>query len=584
MAESTYKKIYTMALPYWQKAGVAILCGLIVSALTGGIAWLVRPALDLVFVDKRYEYFTLIPVAVVFMFSAKGFFHFWQQYLMKSSGLALIRDTRNKMHNHILHMPPRFFDKESSGMLMSRVISDVTLLEAIFSEIIRAAIIEVPKVFILIGIALYQQWDVTIISIAIVPVLAYSTRKLGKKVKNRSLEAQNQLSYLTQMIGESITGIKVIKVFNRQKYRSEKFVDQNKGVFRQNTRAIRSKEMAKLVTDVLTGVALGMLLFYGGYKVMGGTLTVGAFASVITSIYLAFSPIKQIGESYTSLQRVKAAILRIEHVLNTEVEVPEPIEKGSLSIEARNIDNFEDGIIFDNVSFSYPAIPEPIIKDVSLNIKTKEVLALVGPSGAGKTTFVSLIPRFYDVTKGSIKIDGVDVRQCELYSLRNLIGIVSQDIVLFNDTVRENIAFGKPDADLESIKEAAVLAYADEFIDKLPNGYDSVIGERGLNISGGQRQRIAIARAILKNPPILILDEATSSLDSVSESLVQKALEKLMKNRTTIVIAHRLSTIKNAHRIVVMEDGKIADIGSHDELIESNETYMQLYNMYAMKK
>ncbi|MCI4626740.1 MAG: ATP-binding cassette domain-containing protein [Candidatus Magnetoovum sp. WYHC-5] len=304
---------------------------------------------------------------------------------------------------------------------------------------------------------------------------------------------------------------------------------------------------------------------------MDGALTVGAFGSIITSIYLVFSPIKQIGESYTSLQRINAAIERIEYVLHTNIE-----RSGT-----QKLDKFTNGITFVNVSFSYLASSSLVINNVSIHIETNELLAIVGPSGAGKTTFVSLIPRFYDVLSGSIKIDGVDIREYKLEDLRSLMGIVSQDIMLFNDTIKENISFGKPNADFKSIKEAAALAYADEFIDKLPDGYDTVIGERGLNLSGGQRQRIAIARAILKNPPILILDEATSSLDSVSESLVQQALEKLMKNRTTIVIAHRLSTIKNANRIVVIEDGMVKDIGKHDELITINETYMKLYNIYT---
>ncbi len=568
---NTSKKLIEMTKPYWRTVTIAIVCGFMVSVLTGGIAWLVKPALDVIFVEKKYTYFQFVPFAVILLFTAKGFFHYWQQYLMKTAGLSLIRDTRNKMHDHILYMPAGYFDKETSGMLLSRVISDVTLLEALFSEVIRAAIIEVPKVVLLLGVAFYQKWDVTLMSLVLVPLLAYSTKKLGKKVKNRSLDAQNKLSLLTQSLQESITGIKVIKVFNRADYKSKKFVDENKDVFRQNRRAIKSKEIAKLLTDIMTGLALGTVLFYGGYRVMDGALTVGAFGSIITSIYLVFSPIKQIGESYTSLQRINAAIERIEYVLHTNIE-----RSGT-----QKLDKFTNGITFVNVSFSYLASSSLVINNVSIHIETNELLAIVGPSGAGKTTFVSLIPRFYDVLSGSIKIDGVDIREYKLEDLRSLMGIVSQDIMLFNDTIKENISFGKPNADFKSIKEAAALAYADEFIDKLPDGYDTVIGERGLNLSGGQRQRIAIARAILKNPPILILDEATSSLDSVSESLVQQALEKLMKNRTTIVIAHRLSTIKNANRIVVIEDGMVKDIGKHDELITINETYMKLYNIYT---
>jgi len=281
---------------------------------------------------------------------------------------------------------------------------------------------------------------------------------------------------------------------------------------------------------------------------------------------MIFSPAKKLGESYTFLQEIKAAIERIETVLHTE-----PEKKGGIKIN-----DIKDGIRFENVTFSYRPGKRPVLKSLNLHIKAGEVIAIVGPSGAGKTTFADLIPRFYSPAEGSIKIDGVDLRDIDISSLRELIGIVSQDIVLFNDTVKENIAFGNQKATFDDIKKAAALAYADEFIERLPEGYNTIIGERGLKLSGGQRQRIAIARAILKNPPLLILDEATSSLDTTSEALVQKALEQLTKNRTTIVIAHRLSTIKNADRIVVIEDGQIRDIGTHEELLSKCGTYSRL--------
>lgn len=565
------RKLFAYTKPYWRQVVLGIILGSLVSAIMGGIAWLVKPALDIVFVDRKYQYFELIPFAVVLLFTLKGIFHFGQQYLMKSAGLSLIKDTRDKLHDHIMYLPAGYFDKESSGMMMSRVMNDVSLLEAIFSEVIRAAVIEVPKVFVLMGIALYQKWDLTLASLFLVPFLAYSAKRLGKKVKQRSLEAQNRLSHLTHKLSESITGIKVVKVFNRQEYRSEKFIKEDGNVFFHTMKAIKSKEMTKLLIDLMTGIALGVVLFYGGHQVMKGALTPGAFASIITAIYLLFSPIKQVGESYTSLQRIRAALERIEHVLNTPKE-----PSGT-----RKVEGMASGISFENVGFSYPGIDIPVLANIDLAVHNREVVAIVGPSGSGKTTLVSLIPRFYDPTQGSIKIDGVDIREFDVASLRNLMGIVSQDVILFNDTVRANIEFGRPGADFTEIKMAAEMAYADEFIDKLPDGYDTVIGERGMTLSGGQRQRLAIARAVLKNPPLLILDEATSSLDSVSESLVQKALETLMKNRTTIVIAHRLSTIKNADRIVVLEDGRIRNIGNHEELITTNDTYMKLYTVYA---
>ncbi|MBF0568727.1 MAG: ABC transporter ATP-binding protein [Nitrospirae bacterium] len=569
---NTAQKIIATTRPYWGQSFTALAFGLMGSAVMGAIAWLVKPALDLVFVDKKMQYMIWIPIGVVVLFTVKGLLHFGQQYLMKQAGLSLIRDTQNKLHNHILHMPAGYFDKEASGILMSRVINDVKMISALFDEVLRACIIEIPKIVILMGIAFYRKWDMTAACLLIVPVFAYSARKLGKKVKQRSHEAQKNVSYLTHRLGESITGIKVIKVFNREGLRNEKFTGENKNVYRENVRAIRFKEINKLVIDCLTGLAIGFVLIYGGRQVVTGIVTPGDFASILTAIYLVFSPIKQVGESYTTLQGVLAAMERIEHVLNTKIE-----ETGSIKIK-----EFKDGISFENVWFEFTKDTQMVLQDICLHVRAGEVIAIVGPSGAGKTTIAHLLPRFYTPTKGRIAIDGVDIREMDIHCLRALIGIVSQDIILFNDSVRENIAFGNLDASFGGIKRAADMAFASEFIEKMPQGYDTILGERGMTLSGGQRQRIAIARAILKNPPIMILDEATSSLDSVSEALVQKALEGLMKDRTTIVIAHRLSTIKNADRIVVLKDGRITDVGTHEELLQANETYRSLYHTFAM--
>jgi subfamily B ATP-binding cassette protein MsbA len=490
---------------------------------------------------------------------------------MKSAGMKLVRDMRNRLYRHILDLPISYFGKESSGITVSRVMFDVESLSALISGVIRNFVVEVPTMLVLMGVALYRKWDLTLITLVLMPFIAISTRKFGKRIKKKRKEAQRKLSHITQKIGETIVGIRIIKVFNRAASMGDKFETESQRFYRESLRVVRAKEFTNLSIDAVTGVGFALVLLYGGLMVERAVMTPGDFFSVLTAIYLIFGPVKKVGDAYTTLQETRASIERVDTLLESKHE-----ERGT-----RVVDGFRDSLDFDRVSFSYPGNPQPVLRDITLSIRPGEVIAVVGRSGVGKSTLVDLIPRFNRATGGMIRLDGIDLNELDLYSLRELIGIVSQDIILFDDTVRENIAFGRPGASEEEIVHAAQLAFADDFIRELAEGYETVIGERGLKLSGGQRQRIAIARAILKNPPILILDEATSSLDSVSEALVQKALETLMKERTTIVIAHRLSTIRNADRIVVLERGEIAAIGNHEELMSMNDTYMRLYNAFA---
>lgn len=565
-----FRKIIELTKPYWPRIFAGILLSLMVSGITGAIAWAVKPALDEVLIGKKYEYVNLLPAGVVLLFTIKGLLSFGQSYLMKSAGMKLVRETRNKLYKHLLYLPVGYFNRESSGVIISRVMYDVETLNGLISDVIKTFIVEVPTVIFLLGVALYRSWDLTLMSLILLPLIAYSTKKFGKGVKKKRKEAQRKLSFLTHNIGESVFGSRIIKIFNRETAMEDKFKTDNQRYYRELLRVVRLKESTKFIIDVVTGIGIGVVLWYGGTMVANGTITAGVFASIIVAIYMMFSPVKKLGDAYNTLQEARASIERIDTLLNAEQE-----KEGHTKIG-----NFSKSIKLENVSFTFPGNTTPVLTDVNLEIKQGEVIAIVGRSGVGKSTLVDLIPRFHLPSSGALTIDGMDINDIEKHSLRELIGIVSQDIILFNDTVRENIAFGKPGVSEEDIIEAARMAYADEFIRQLPEEYNTFIGDRGLKLSGGQRQRIAIARAILKNPPILILDEATSSLDSVSEALVQKALDELMKGRTTIVIAHRLSTIKHADRILLIESGKIADMGRHEELIEKNPMYKELYNAF----
>ncbi|MCG2721942.1 MAG: ABC transporter ATP-binding protein/permease [Thermodesulfovibrionales bacterium] len=565
------KRIRNLTRPYWPRILGGIAFGLLVSGITAAIAWAVKPALDEVLVGKKYEYLTFLPLGIVVLFSAKGFFSFCQAYLMRSAAMKLVRETRNTLYHHILRLPIGYFHKESSGVIISRIINDVESLNGLVSDFLKTFIVEIPTVVFLLGVAFYRRWDLTLLSLLLLPFIAYSTRKFGKGIKRKRKEAQRKLSFLTQRIGETIFGARIIKVFNREETLEEKFQNDNKKYYREFMRVVRLKEFTRLVIDVATGLGIAGVLWYGSALIIQGSMTTGVFASVLVAIYMMFSPVKKIGEAYTGIQESRASLERIDTLLMAEHE-----EKGEISVE-----RFRESIRFEQVSFSFPGTTTQVLREVNLEIRAGEVIAIVGRSGVGKSTLVDLIPKFYLPTSGRVMIDGTDIRRINIHSLRYLIGIVSQDIILFNDSLRENIGFGNPGASEQDIIEAARMAYADEFIRELPEQYNTIIGDRGLKLSGGQRQRIAIARAILKNSPILILDEATSSLDSVSEALVQKALDELMQGRTTIVIAHRLSTVKNADRILIVEQGSIVDTGRHEELISKNSTYRALYHAFS---
>ncbi len=564
------RRIWQLARPYWWLVSLAIVFSFVASSLQGAIAWLVKPAMDKVLLARNYQYLALLPVGVIALIFLRSGAAFVQSYCMRVASLRLVRDVRNLLYHHLIRLPVGYFQKETSGRIVSRLVTDVSLIETSLGTIFQTTMIEGATVITLAAVALWRRWDLALLSFIVLPLVGYMARRLGVRIHRRRHRAQEKIADVTHRISEAIQGLKVIKVFGQESQRERIFSQENKRFYREMVRLTRLKEGTRILADGLTGLGVALVLWYGGSLVVRGVITSGDFFSILTALFMVFTPVKRLARSYTNIQEIRAAIDRVDQLLYL------PEEKSG----QHPIDSFRREIRFEKVSFAYPGSSEPVLKEVDLVIGQGEVVAIVGPSGAGKSTLVDLIPRFFDPTSGRILIDGLDLRELDLRDLRNLMAIVSQDVILFNDTVAENIAFGRPEASLEEIIEAAKMAYAHEFIENLPQGYQTLLGERGLNLSGGQRQRIAIARAILKNPPILILDEATSALDAVSERLVQKALEKMMIGRTTIVVAHRLSTIKGADKIVVLDQGQIIAQGRHEELFQKNPTYRQLYSTF----
>jgi len=563
---SLKNRIVDLIRPYAPRVTVAVVFSLMVSGLNGAIAWLVKPAMDYIFVEKRYEYIVFLPVGLLLLYVFRGGASFIQSYLMRTAGFRLVRDLRNSFFSKMVYLPVAAVSRQTSGDMVSRLMNDIGLLSAILSDSFRTFLVQIPSIIVLIGVALYRRWDLAVLSFLLLPFITYGTRVLSKYVRKRRKKVQRYLAKLTHRMSETASGIKVIKVFGMEERKITQFIKENHNAYRQFSRVVKLKEGTKFLIDLCSGLSVAIILGYGATFVVRGEMTSGDFFSVLTAIVMAFTPLKKLGGAYSTFQESIGVLERVDRFLDLEPE------KGG-HIQA---DPLQSSILFENCSFSYDGKNE-ILKAIDLVIPKGKVVAIVGPSGAGKSTLVDLIPRFISPTTGRILWDGVDLQDLELKSLRRQIAVVSQDIVLFSDTIRENIAAGYPDATDEQIIEAAKLAHAHEFIMELPDGYDTLLDERGLNLSGGQRQRIAFARALLKDAPVLILDEATSSLDTVSEQEVQKAFINVVRQRTTIVVAHRLSTIQNADKIMVMDQGQIKASGTHEELMELSPLYRELY-------
>jgi ATP-binding cassette, subfamily B, bacterial MsbA len=567
-----YFRLMEYMRPYWWRLLVAALFSGLVAALTGAYAWLVRPAIDEVFINKNETWLVLLPLALMAVSALKGLCSYGQTYLMTYVGSRVVTDIRQQLFGHLMRLPVGFHLKNPSSRMMSRVVNDVNWIQNAVSGVLKDLIQQSLTFLVLLGVILYQNWLLAIFAVFVIPLSAYPMVLLGNKLRRIAAIGQERTADMSTALQETLTGIRIVKGFTREAAEDQRFAKFNEAYFRTNMKSTQVSAITSPVLEAVGVLGVAGIIWYGGWQVMHGTMTSGTFFSFLAAVFLMYNPVKRLASANNSIQQALSAAERVFAVLDVPTEAAQ-------DTGVRNLDGVRSAIELRNVSFRYEGVETWALQGISLTVKAGEVLALVGSSGAGKTTLVNLIPRFYDPTDGAILIDGVDLREIHLAALRRQIGIVSQETLLFDDMVRNNIAYGRDDVTDDAIIEAARAAYAHDFIIRMQNGYDTLIGENGVKLSGGERQRVAIARALLRNPPILILDEATSSLDTESERMVQMALANLMKDRTTFVIAHRLSTIQRASRIVVLAGGRIVEIGRHEDLLARAGTYQRLYQM-----
>jgi subfamily B ATP-binding cassette protein MsbA len=564
------KEMLSVIKDSWFRLLASAVCSAMVGAMTAATAYLVKPAVEQIFEQKNMQMLVLIPAAIIAVFAIKGLAAYGSGYLLSYVGQEVIRRLRNRLYNHIQDLPLAFFQRNKTGDLMSRITNDVAIVSAMFTSAITGSIRDGFSIIGLIAVTFFLIPKLAVFTFIVFPIAGYPLYYFGRKIRLVRLGVQEAWADINAFLHEAFTGTKIVKAFCMEEHEKKRFAQKSRGIFRLEMKENRVREMSSPLMELLGGLGIGFIIWYGGRQVIAGTYSFGAFMSFLTAVGLMYQPLKKISRLNNAIQRGMAAIERIYDILEQksdliETDTPVEIRPGS------------HRITFENVSFKYDR--NLVLKNINLKAEVGEIIALVGVSGGGKTSLVNLIPRFYDPTEGRILLDGVDIRQVSIEALRARIAMVTQEPILFNDSIRNNIAYGMLTASEQQIEAAAKAAYAYDFIKGFPEGFNTSIGELGGRLSGGQRQRICIARALLKDAPILILDEATSSLDSESEILVQKALGNLMKGRTTFVIAHRLSTIGNADRIIVIVDGRIVEEGRHDDLLDRRQEYYKLYQM-----
>ncbi|MDR3088703.1 MAG: ABC transporter ATP-binding protein/permease [Desulfobulbaceae bacterium] len=563
-------RLLALTQPYRGRLGLACLAMVMGAAMTSLLAYLVKPVLDHIFIAKNSLYLNWLPLVVVAVFLLNSLFYYLHSFLLEFVGQSVVRDLRTKIFAHVQAHSLAFFHTYPTGTLISRVISDITLVQQTVSSALVTILRDFFQILFSLALICYLNWKLALISLLVLPVAAWPIIRFSAIFRRLSTRTQEETAGVSNRLFETITGNRIVKAFGREQHENRRFSDQIAGLFKVVIKDAQFRSLQHPLTEFIGGIAIACFIWIGGWEVLRGGMTAGDFFAFLTALISAYGPVKDVSRLNSTIQQGLAAAVRAYEVL----DLPPDITDRPDAIE---LPPFKNEIRFERLSFAYEN--EDVLRDINLRVPTGQTLAIVGASGGGKTTLTNLIPRFIDATKGAVKIDGHDVREVTLTSLRQQVAIVTQQTILFNETARYNILYGNFEANEAAMRQAAEAAYALDFIQALPQGFDTVIGEGGARLSGGERQRLCIARAILKDAPILILDEATSALDVEAEHEVQKALENLMRGRTTFVIAHRLSTIKNADRIIVIKDGRIVEEGAHDTLLARQGEYAHLYRM-----
>lgn len=570
MNKSTFGRIIHYSKQYWVRITISTLASVAVGTMDGGFAYLVEPLLRKTFASNDKMIFTLLPFGVIILFAIRAISRFLNDYFIRTAGELAVQDIRNDLYHNSMNLGLRFYHKHTTGALMSRVLSDVAVMQNGIANVVTSVCRDGFSALSLLVVIFYRSWQLALITFIVIPLTVYSAQKIGKRIKRLSGQSQEKIGDVAAILQETYTGIKVVKAFGLEERMVQRFHSATKSYYGFVCKSIKYNSISAPVIELITSFGIAGVIWVGGSMVMSGKLSPSEFFSFLTAMVLVYKPVKTLNNSYNIIQTSIGAAARVFEIIDEKPEITD-------AESAVAIERVTGKVDFHDVSFAYDG--EMVLNHITISARHGEIIALVGPSGGGKSTLVSLIPRFYDVTAGAVLIDGIDIRSINRADLMRQVALVDQETMLFNDTIANNIRYGNFSASDSDIEAAARAAFAHDFVMEMPDGYATNIGDRGTRLSGGQRQRICIARALVKNAPILILDEATSALDTESEQMVQRALENLMANRTTFVIAHRLSTILNADKILVLEDGRIVESGSHDDLLKNSGLYNRLYSM-----